>query len=68
MKRELKRKHITFCPIVSANVGGREGPGKILWRRKWQPTPVSWPEKPPYRGAGRATVLGVTNSRTGLSD
>ena len=21
MKRELKRKHITFCPIISANAG-----------------------------------------------
>ena len=37
--------------------------GKIPWRRKWQPTPVFLPGKFP-RGAWRATVHGVTKSRT----
>ena len=33
--------------------------GKISWRRKWQPTPVSWLENSMDRGAWRATVHGV---------
>ena len=32
--------------------------GKIPWRRKWLPTPVSLPGKSVDRGAWRATVLG----------
>ena len=36
--------------------------GKIPWRRKWQPTPVSLPGKSHgQRGAWRARVHGVTN-------
>jgi len=33
-----------------ANAGGGFHPwvGKILWRRKWQPTPVSLPRKIPW--------------------
>ena len=30
------------------------------WRRKWQPAPLFLPENPTDRGAGRATVHGVT--------
>ena len=52
--------------------GGRPGfdswVGKIPWRRAWQPTPVFLPENPMDRGAWRATVHGVAESRTWLSD
>ena len=40
---------------------------KIVWRRKWQPTPVSLPGKF-HGGAWWATVHGVAKSRTQLSD
>ena len=33
--------------------------GKILWRRKWQPTPVFLPEKFYGQGERWATVHGV---------
>ena len=39
----------------------------ILWRRKWQPTPVFLPGKSMDRGAWWATVHGVTKSRMQLS-
>ena len=42
--------------------------GKIPWRREWQPTPYSCLENSMDRGAWQATVHGVTDSRTGLSD
>ena len=43
--------------------------GKIPWKRAWQPTPVSaCLENPVDRGAWRATVHGVTKSRTQLID
>ena len=35
---------------------------KSFRRRKWQPTPVFWPENPMDRGAWWATVHGVTES------
>ena len=41
---------------------------KISWRRKWQPTPAFLPGKSMDGGAWRATVHGVTKSRTQLSD
>ena len=41
--------------------------GKIPWRKKWQPTPVSLPENPMDRGAWWATVQRVAESRTWLS-
>ena len=42
--------------------------GKILWRRKWQPTSVSLPGKfPGQRGAQWAAVHGVAESQTRLS-
>ena len=34
--------------------------GKVLWSRKWQPTPVFFPGKPMDRRAWWATVHGVT--------
>ena len=37
---------------------------KIPWRRKWQPTPVSLPEKSHRQRDWRAAVYGVTNSLT----
>ena len=41
---------------------------KILWRRKWQPTPVFLPGKfHGQRVVWRATVPGITKSRTRLS-
>ena len=39
-----------------------------FWRRKWQPSPVFCLENPMDRGAWRATVHGITKSRTRLSD
>ena len=36
------------------------------WRRKWQPTPVFLLENPRDRGAWRAAVYGVAQSRTRL--
>ena len=59
---------------ASAHNAGRPGfnpwVGKIPWRRKWQPTPVSnlawkilWTGEP-----SRPTVHGVTKSQTQLSD
>ena len=38
----------------------------MLWRRKWQPTPVFLLEESQGRGAWRAVVYGVTQSRTRL--
>ena len=34
--------------------------GEILWRKKWQPTPVILPKKSHGQRAWRATVHGVT--------
>ena len=42
--------------------------GKIPWRRKWQPTPVSLPGKSHGQRSLRAAVHGVTKSRTWLRD
>ena len=42
---------------------------KLLWRRKWQPTPVFFPGKSHgQRGAWLATVEGVARSWTRLSE
>ena len=41
---------------------------KILWRRKWQPTPVLLPRKSMDGGASWATVYEVAESWTRLSD
>ena len=41
---------------------------KFPWRRKWHPLQCSCLEDPMNRGAWRATVHGVTQSQTGLSD
>ena len=40
--------------------------GKNSWRREWQPTLIFSLENPTDRGAWRATVHGVTMSRTWL--
>ena len=40
----------------------------MRWRREWQPTPAFLLEHSMDRGAWRATVLEVANSRTGPSD
>ena len=37
---------------------------KILWRRAWQPTPVSLPGEAIDGGAWQATVRGVAKSQT----
>ena len=42
--------------------------GKIPWRNKWLPTPVFLPGNFMDRGAWWATVHGVTNSGTWLSN
>ena len=42
--------------------------GKLPRRREWQPTPVFLLENPRDRGAWRAVVHGVTQSRTQQSD
>ena len=41
--------------------------GKIPWRGKWQPTPVSLTGKSMDRGAWRATVYGAAKNWTRLS-
>ena len=54
-----------------ANAGDTDlvpGSGRLPRRRKWQPTPGLLPENPMDRGAWQATVHGVTNSQTRLSD
>ena len=43
---------------------GQEDP----WRREWQPTPVFFLDNPMDRGAWQATVHGVPESQTRLSD
>ena len=40
---------------------------KILWRRKWQPTPVIYLENPTDTGAWQVIVPEVTKSQTQLS-
>ena len=40
---------------------------KILWRRKWQPTPVFLMKNPMDRGASWTTVCWVAKSQTRLS-
>ena len=42
--------------------------GKVLWRRAWQPGQCSCWEKSMHRGAWRATVRGIRESRTRLSN
>ena len=41
---------------------------KILWRRKWQPTPVFWPGKSPGLRRLVGYIPGVSKSQTGLRD
>ena len=41
---------------------------KILWRKKWQPIPVSHLENPNDGGAWQATLYGVAKSQKGLSN
>ena len=50
------RKRCGFNPWV----------GEILWRRKWQPTPVFWPDNAMGRGAWRVTAHGVAKGRVWL--
>ena len=38
----------------------------MYWRRKWQPTPVFFPEKPRDGGAWWASIYGVAQSPTRL--
>ena len=40
------------------------GSGKIPWRRKWEPTPVSCLENHTERGAWQAAVYRVAQSQT----
>ena len=60
--------------VSSCFFGGRPGfnpwVGKILWRRKWQPTSVLLPgESPGQRSEhGRLQFMGVSKSQTRLSD
>ena len=42
--------------------------GKIVWRRKWQPTPVLLPGKSHGERSLVAAVHGVAKSQTRLSD
>ena len=59
----------------SANAGDAEGLGLILgsrrsipWMRKWQPHMYSPLENSMVRGAWKATIQGVSKSRTQLND
>ena len=51
-----RRRRLRFDPWV----------GKIPWRRKWLPTPVSLPGESDGQRSLATTVHGVTNSRTWL--
>ena len=42
--------------------------GKIPWRKKWQPAPVSRLGNPMDRGAWQATVHRITKSQAQLSN
>ena len=56
---------------VPANAGDARDSGsirKILWRRKWQPTPIVLPGKSMDRGAWWATVHGAQKIQTRLRD
>ena len=55
-------------PANAGDAGSIPGVGKIPWRRKRQPAPVSCLENPMGRGAWRAIVHGVAKSQTWLSD
>ena len=62
---------VTSCVHPPANAGDtrhRFSPwvGKIRWRSTWQPTWAFLLENPMERGAWRATVCGITKSRTQL--
>ena len=50
------------------DIGNSDSFGKIPWRVKWKPTPVFLPGNPDRGDWRRATVHGVTKSRTQLSD
>ena len=60
-------------PADAEDVGLIPDPGRSLiqedpWRRKWNPFQYSCLGNPMDRGAGRATIHGVTKSLTVLSD
>ena len=49
------------------DLGSIPGLGRYPWRMAWQPTPAFLPGEAPWtRRAWRATVHGVTKSRTRL--
>ena len=58
-------------PTCQSRKGKRRGfdprVGKILWRKKWQPTPVFLLKNPMDRGAWLSITHGVTKSHTWLS-
>ena len=51
-------------PANAGNMGSIPASGKIPWRRKWQPAPVSLPEK--FTDRETATVHGVVKSLSRL--
>ena len=55
-------------PAKAGDAGLIPGSGRIPWRRKWQPTPVSLPGESHGRRAWWATVHGVPKSQTRLSN
>ena len=57
-------------PLVNAGDVTDMGliPGKIVWRRKWEPTPTFLLENPMDRGTWRATVHMVTENQNDWSD
>ena len=58
VKNQPPSRRCKFYPCV----------GKILWREKWQPTPVFCLENLMDRGAWQATVHGIEKSQIQLSD
>ena len=67
----LSGKESTCCAGATGDMGSIPGSGRSLgqegpWRRAWQPTPVFLSEE--SSGVWRATVHGVTKSRTRLGN
>jgi len=64
----LIAQSVKVIRVQSRRPGFNSWVRKIPWRRKWQLTPVFLPGESHGRGAWWATVHGVANSQTQLSD
>ena len=67
-RASLVVQRVKNLPAATWEMQVRSWDRMIPWRRAWQPTPVLLPGEFMDRGAWRATVHGVTESQTQLSD